>query len=180
MVPPHPQHPKPVHPILGGPTEGSFPATRGWDAEMLLLSRRCWRRSWGTRCQRSGTESCTAPMAAGPAASSTSPPDTTPGVSGRGRRPPGAGNEGPQRLPQDAEVLQGPRGWQAWKPSSPPRSLPCSQNGPKAPRGSHPPDPKATDTGALPSCQLVTPRGNTAFNKVLVCRYFTKNLLSVL
>lgn len=29
----------------------------------LLLSSRCWRRNWGTRCRCSGEEGCTAPTA---------------------------------------------------------------------------------------------------------------------
>lgn len=137
-----------------------------WDMAALLFSSRCWRRNWRARCRCSGEEGCTAPTAAtGSPASSTSPPDTTPQITGEREAgsclgtgptaPLGDGTEGSQRqregqLPwgmlspgakQPGRTWCRSWGWQAWVCSSP--LLLCwgeagTPNRPRSPSGKPP------------------------------------------
>lgn len=67
----------------GCPPRCKPPQRGARDVAVLLLSSRCWKKNWGTRCRCSGEEGCMVPTAAtGSSASSTSPPDTMPQITG--------------------------------------------------------------------------------------------------
>uniref|UniRef100_A0A8B9LZA5 non-specific serine/threonine protein kinase n=1 Tax=Accipiter nisus TaxID=211598 RepID=A0A8B9LZA5_9AVES len=70
-----------------GGSWGSWTRSTSWSSASgsngWLPARRCWKKNWGTRCRCSGEEGCTVPTAAtGSSASSTSPPDTMPQITG--------------------------------------------------------------------------------------------------